>query len=167
MELKRVTRDNASGGGPAARPDAAVLAAVDVTSPDAAYLATRHERQDRAHMARFTERANGMRQLFTLIGPTATTGIRKALSAKTRPKRLLANQQGRGHISDRHRRTEVWIAKTTGTHIPFGPALPRYLLACPLPAGTVEPEGKVHDLGPTTQLSGPRRQLPSPLEKGT
>ena len=162
-----MTRDNATSGIHAASPDATALAAIDVAPLDAACLAVRHERQNRVLMARFTGRADGMRQLFTLVDPTATAGIRKALNAKGHPKRQLGNQRGRDHLSDRHRQDSAWVAKATGTHLPFGHALPKYLLVCPLPADTVEPEGKMHDFGPTTQMSGPRRQLPSPLEKGT
>ena len=67
----------------------------------------RQERQREARTASFTERDDGMWQLFALFDPTAAARIRKALNAKTDAKWRQDNRKGREHISDRHRRADA------------------------------------------------------------
>ena len=67
----------------------------------------RSERQKKARTASFTERDDGMWQLFALFDPTAAARIRKSLNAKTDANWRLDNSKGRDHISDRHRRADA------------------------------------------------------------
>ena len=67
----------------------------------------RQERQKQARTASFSERDDGMWQLFALFDPTAAARIRKALNAKTDAHWRQDNRRGRDHISDRHRRADA------------------------------------------------------------
>ena len=67
----------------------------------------RHERQRQDRTASFTERDDGMWQLFALFDPIAAARIRKTLNAETDAKWRFDNQRGRDHISDRHRRADA------------------------------------------------------------
>lgn len=66
------------------------------------------ERQRQARTASFSERDDGMWQLFALFDPTAAARIRKALCAKTDADwRLDNSRRGKEHISQGHRRADA------------------------------------------------------------
>ena len=67
----------------------------------------RMERQKQARTGSFTERDDGMWQLFALFDPTAAARIRRSLCAKTDADWRQDNRKGREHISDRHRRADA------------------------------------------------------------
>lgn len=69
--------------------------------------AARLERQKEARKASFTERDDGMWQLFALFDPTAAARIRTALNKKTDADWRQDSRRGREHISDRHRRADA------------------------------------------------------------
>ena len=66
-----------------------------------------HERQRLARTGSFTERDDGMWQLYALFDSTAAARIRKTLNAKTDANWRFDNKRGRDHISDRHRRADA------------------------------------------------------------
>ncbi len=69
---------------------------------------TRRERQRQARTASFSERDDGMWQLFALFDPTAVARIRKAMCAKTDADwRLDNSRRGKEHISHKHRRADA------------------------------------------------------------
>ena len=67
----------------------------------------RHERQRQARTGSFTERDDGMWQMYALFDSTAAARIRKTLNAKTDANWRFDNKRGRDHISDRHRRADA------------------------------------------------------------
>ena len=85
----------------------------------------RLERQKQARTAGFTERDDGMWQLFVLFDPTAAARIRKALNVKTDANWRLDNRRGRDHISDRHRRADALEQLITRTSSSDGKEQPQ------------------------------------------
>ena len=85
----------------------------------------RKERQKQARTASFSERDDGMWQLFALFDPTAAARIRKALNAKTDANWRLDNSKGRDHISDRHRRADALEQLITRTSSSDGKEQPQ------------------------------------------
>ncbi len=87
----------------------------------------RLERQKKARMASFSERDDGMWQLFALFDPTAAARIRRALNKATDDNWRTDNRCE--HIADRHRRADALerlITRTissNGTEQPQGTTL--------------------------------------------
>ena len=107
----------------------------------------RHERQRQNRTASFTERDDGMWQLFALFDPIAAARIRKTLNAETDAKWRFDNQRGRDHISDRHRRAdalEQLITRSVGGN------------------GTAQPQGTTLLLMANYDLGGQQARQPPP-----